>query len=88
MIDKGFHRLSFETVNSLNSQRISICLTAVTPTFLSMNPLHFFHFSVLYLLLFHQQSVLLHHKLGLLLKLLPVEENGAREHPTVNQLNL
>ena len=44
-----------------------------------MNPLHFFHFSVLYFLLFHQHSVLLHHKLGLLLKLLPVEENGARE---------
>lgn len=56
-------------------------MTAAIPTFLSVNPLHFLHFSVLYFLLFHQQSVLLHHKLGLLLKLLPIEENGAREAP-------
>lgn len=56
-------------------------MTAVIPTFQSVNPLHFLHFSVLYFLLFHQQSVLLHHKLGLLLKLLPTEKNGARETP-------
>ena len=43
-----------------------------------MNSLHFLCFPLLYLLLFHQKCVFFHNKLGLFLKLLPVEKHKTR----------